>query len=90
VNRLPALRGITWLAQGFALMRAQPGRLLLLAVLLQLVLWLARVPLVGFFVILAMPALSAGLLQASACCAGRHPASTVLFAPWPRDRVATF
>lgn len=63
-------------------MRAQPGRLLFLAVLLQLVLGLARVPLVSFFVIIAMPALSAGLLQAfRMIAAGQRPASTVLFAP---------
>lgn len=63
-------------------MRAQPGRLLFLAVLLQLVLGLARVPLIGFFIIIAMPALSAGLLQAfNMIAAGQRPASTVLFVP---------
>lgn len=82
MNKLPALHGISWLAQGFALMRAQPSRLLFLAVLLQLVLGLARVPLLGFFVVLAMPALSAGLLQAfRMIAAGQRPTSTVLFAP---------
>ena len=64
IRVLPARQGIAWLAQGVALIRAQPARLLFLAVLLQLILGLTRVPLLGLFVILAVPALSAGVLQA--------------------------
>jgi hypothetical protein len=76
------MQGITWLAQSFALLRAQPGRLLLLAVLLQLIIGLTRIPLLGFFIILAIPALSAGLLQAFRLIeTGQRPTSAVLFSP---------
>ena len=82
IKVLPARQGIAWLAQGLALIRAQPARLLFLAVLLQLILGLSRVPLLGLFVILAVPALSAGVLQAFWLVAmGKRFAATVLFAP---------
>ncbi len=82
IKVLPARQGITWLAQGLALIRAQPARLLLLAVLLQLILGLTRVPLLGPIIILAIPALSAGVLQAFWLVAsGKRFAATVLLAP---------
>ncbi len=82
IRVLPARQGIAWLAQGVALIRAQPARLLFLAVLLQLILGLTRVPLLGLFIILAVPALSAGVLQAFwLAAAGKRFAATVLFAP---------
>jgi len=82
IKVLPARQGIAWLAQGLALIRAQPARLLLLALLLQLILGLSRVPLLGLFVILAVPALSAGVLQAFWLIAmGKRFAATVLLAP---------
>ncbi|MGH8034217.1 MAG: hypothetical protein ACREO9_03250, partial [Lysobacterales bacterium] len=47
-----------------------------------LVLGLARVPPLGLFVVLSMPALSAGLLQAfRMIAAGQRPASASLFSP---------
>ncbi|MSQ97858.1 MAG: hypothetical protein EXR85_00945 [Xanthomonadales bacterium] len=82
IKVLPARQGIAWLAQALALIRAQPARLLFLAVLLQLVLGLSRVPVLGLFVILAVPALSAGVLQAFWLVAmGKRFAATVLLAP---------
>ncbi len=82
IRILPARHGIAWLTQSFTLIRAQPGRLLFLAVLLQLILGLTRLPLVGVFVIMAMPALSAGLLQAfQTVAAGQRPATAILFTP---------
>lgn len=82
IRVLPARQGIAWLAQALALIRAQPARLLFLAVLLQLILGLSRVPLLGLFVILAVPALSAGVLQAFWLVAtGQRFAATVLLAP---------
>jgi len=63
-HRLPAGRGLTWLIQSLSLIRAQPARLLFLAVLLQLILGLSQVPVLGMLVILALPAFSAGLLEA--------------------------
>jgi len=82
IKVLPPRQGIAWLAQALALIRAQPARLLFLAVLLQLILGLSRIPLLGLFVILAVPALSAGVLQAFwLAAAGKRFAATVLFAP---------
>ena len=63
-------------------MRSQPARLLFLAVLLQLLLGLTRIPLLGFFIVIAVPALTAGLLQAFGHVAAGKPASSAaLFAP---------
>jgi len=82
IKVLPPRQGMAWLVQGLALIRAQPARLLFLAVLLQLVLGLSRVPLMGLAVILAVPALSAGVLQAFWLVAtGKRFAATVLLAP---------
>jgi hypothetical protein len=61
---LPASRGLAWLLQSLALIRRQPMRLLFLAVLLQLILGLSQVPILGMLVVLALPAFSAGLLEA--------------------------
>jgi hypothetical protein len=78
---LPARQGIAWLAQALHLIRAQPSRMLFLAVLLQLILGLARVPVLGMIIILAVPALSAGILQAFwLAAAGKRITASVLFA----------
>ena len=61
---MPFAQGLAWLLQSLALIRMQPGRLLLIAVLMQLMLGLTRLPLIGFLVILAVPALTAGILEA--------------------------
>ncbi len=81
-RRLPAGRGLTWLIQSLALIRAQAARLLFLAVLLQLILGLTQVPVLGMLVILALPAFSAGLLEAFRRIetGGALPAS-ILFVP---------
>ena len=82
INVLPAGRGLVWLTQSLRLIRSQPSRLLFLALLLQLILGLTRLPLIGVIVIMAMPALSAGLLQAFYLAAsGQTPTSNILFTP---------
>jgi hypothetical protein len=74
-------QGIAWLFQSLALVRAQPGRLLLMAVLLQIIMGLTQVPLVGILLLLSVPALSAGLLQAFHVTAqGGVPSPGLLFA----------
>ena len=79
---LPARQGIAWLLQSLILMRAQPGRLLLMVVLLQLIMGLTQVPLVGLLLILSVPALSAGLLEGFHTTArGGRPAPSLLFVP---------
>ncbi len=89
INLLPARHGFAWLAQSLILMRAQPARLLMLALLLQLILGLARLPLIGIFIIMAVPALSAGFLQAfRLVAAGQRPAMVTLFAPLASGRRA--
>jgi hypothetical protein len=82
IHVLPARAGMEWLKQSWSLILAQPARLLFLAVLLQLVLGLTSLPLVGLFIILAMPALTAGLLQAfNLIAGGQQPGSLTLFSP---------
>jgi hypothetical protein len=81
-ERLPASRGLSWLLQSLALIRRQPARLLFMAVLLQLILGLSQVPVLGMLVILALPAFSAGLLEAfSRVETGRLLPSSTLFVP---------
>ncbi len=82
VRVVPPRHGIAWLVQSMALLRAQPGRLLFIAVLLQIMMGLTQVPMVGFLLILSVPALSAGVLQAIRVTAeGGRPAPTLLFSP---------
>ncbi len=77
---VPPRHGIDWLVQSIALLRSQLGRLLFIAVLLQIMMGLTRVPMVGIFVILSVPALSAGVLQAFRVTAeGGRPAPALLF-----------
>lgn len=79
---VPPRHGIAWLVQSFALLRAQPGRLLLMVVLLQIIMGLTQVPVAGFFLIISVPALSAGLLQAFHVTAtGGRPGPNLLFKP---------
>ncbi len=79
---VPPRHGIAWLVQSMALLRTQPSRLLLIAVLLQIMMGLTQVPLVGFLLILSVPALSAGVLQALLITAeGGRPSPAVLFSP---------
>jgi hypothetical protein len=77
---VPPRHGIAWLVQSMTLLRAQPGRLLFIAVLLQVMMGLTQVPLVGLLLILSVPALSAGVLQAfHVSSEGGRPAPTLLF-----------
>ena len=82
ISVLPASHGLGWLMQSLALVRAQPARLLFLVLLLQLILGLSRLPVLGVLVIIAMPALSAGILQAFRLVAqGQRPTAALLFVP---------
>jgi hypothetical protein len=64
IEVLPPRAGMAWLSQSWTLIRAQTSRLLFLAVMLQLLLGLVQLPLLGIFIVMATPALTAGLLQA--------------------------
>ena len=79
---MPFSQGIAWLVQSFTLMRLQAGRLLLIAVFMQMILGLTQVPLIGFLVIISVPGLSAGILEAfDVTRRGGHPGLTLLFRP---------
>jgi hypothetical protein len=79
---IPASRGIAWLVQSLALLRTQPGRLLLIAVFMQVILGLTQLPLIGMLIILSVPALSAGVLEAfDVASRGGRPVLNLLFKP---------
>lgn len=82
IRVLPTRQGVAWLLQSMALLRAQPSRLLFIAVLLQFMMGLTQLPLIGFLLIISVPALSAGLLQAFRVTAeGGRPSPHLLFLP---------
>ena len=84
---LPAAGGWDWLLQSLALLRAQGARLLLIAVLMQLILSLVQVPILGILVVLSVPGLSAGILEAfHRAGQGMAPPLAVLFAPLTSGR----
>ena len=81
-RRAPASHGFGWLAQSVALLRLQAVRLLLIGLLMQLILGLSQLPLVGLLIILSVPSLTAGLLEAFHVTAlGGRPEVRLLFKP---------
>jgi hypothetical protein len=77
-----ASHGIAWLMQSLSLLRLQAGRLLLIGVLMQLILGLSQVPLISLLVIISVPGLTAGLLEAFHVTArGGAPDIRLLFRP---------
>lgn len=77
-----AASGFSWILQSLALLQRQPARLLLVAVLMQLVLSLTQFPLLGILVVVAVPALNAGILEAFHVTAqGGPPSAGLLFRP---------
>jgi hypothetical protein len=79
--------GMAWLFQALRLLRDQAGRLLLIALLMQLILGLVQVPLLGLLVILCVPGLSAGILEAfHRARRGEAPALGLLFLPLTSSR----
>ena len=81
-RRVPPAHGFAWLVQSLSLLRLQAGRLLLIAVLMQLILGLTQLPLVGFLIIISVPGLTAGLLEAFHVTAhGGQPEIRLLLKP---------
>ena len=81
-RRVPASRGFAWLVQSLSLLRLQAGRLLLIGILMQLILGLSQLPLIGLLVIVSVPGLTAGLLEAFHVTAqGGRPDIRLLFRP---------
>ena len=82
IGPLPAARGGAWFMESLALLRRQASRLLFIAILMQLVLGLVQVPVLGILVVLSVPGLTAGILQAFHVTAhGGAPAMRLLFLP---------
>lgn len=79
---IAAARGAAWVLQSLELLRRQAGRLLFIAILMQLVLGLVQVPLLGILVVLSVPGLTAGILEAfHVTAAGGAPGLRLLFVP---------
>lgn len=88
-RRVPAAHGFGWLTQSLDLLRRQTARLLFLAVLMQLLLGLTQLPLLGLLIVLAVPGLTAGLLEAfNVTAQGGQPALRLLFTPLASGRHA--
>ena len=84
---LPASRGFAWLGQSVAILRLQAGRLLFLAVLMQVIISLVQVPILGLFILLSVPGLNAGILEAfHQAGRGQVPQVSLLFAPLASSR----
>lgn len=81
-SALPFSRGLAWLVQSLALLRMQAGRLILIAVFMQVIMGLTQVPVIGVLIILSVPALSAGVLEAfDVTGRGGTPSLNLLFKP---------
>jgi hypothetical protein len=79
---MPFSQGLAWLLQSLALLRMQTGRLLLIAVIMQVILGLTQVPLIGLLVIISVPGLSAGVLEAfDVTRRGGYPGLSLLLKP---------
>jgi len=63
MRKLPASRGLAWFAGSLALFRAQAARLLLIGLIFQFLVGFAQVGALGFLFVLAIPALTAGVMQ---------------------------
>jgi len=80
MNRVPATRGFAWIAGSLALVRKQPSRLLLMGLVLQFLTGITQAGPLGFLFVMAIPALTAGILQAMYLASlGHRPPLTVLF-----------
>ena len=64
IRKLPAARGLAWLSGSWGLIKRQPIRLLLISLFFQFLLSFSQTGALGLVVILCLPVLSAGLLQA--------------------------
>ncbi len=83
MQKLPAARGLAWLAGSWGLVRRQPVRLLLISLFFQFFLGFSQADLLGLLVVMCLPVLSAGMLQAFYLVeAGERPMLAVLFMPF--------
>lgn len=79
---VPASSGLAWVVQSLELLREQASRLLFIALLMQVILGLVQVPLFGILIVLSIPGLSAGILDAFHVTGrGGRPGLQLLFLP---------
>lgn len=88
-DTLPAGRGMGWLTNSLQLLGRDISRLLLLGLFLQLLAGMTQIGALAILFVLAVPALSAGMLQAlHSVDAGLRPSPTLLFVAFTRpDRL---
>jgi hypothetical protein len=87
IQRLPAARGLAWLSGSWGLIKKQPMRLLLISLFFQFLLSFSQTGALGLVVVLCLPVLSAGLLQAFFLAErGEKPMLAVLFMPFTAKR----
>lgn len=83
IRKLPAARGLAWVSGSWELLKRQPLRLLLISLFFQFLLSFSQMGPLGMVVILCLPVLSAGLLQAFFLVErGEKPMLAVLFMPF--------
>lgn len=82
-KKLPAARGLAWVAGSWELVRRQPLRLMMISLFFQFFLSLSQVEALGLLLILCLPVLSAGMLHAFLEVErGQRPTLAVLFMPF--------
>ena len=91
IQKLPAARGLAWVAGSWGLFKRQPLRLLLISLFFQFFLSFSQAGALGLVVILCLPVLSAGLLHAFLLVEqGEKPLLAVMFMPFAaKDRVGS-
>ena len=83
IRKMPAARGLAWVSGSWGLVKRQPLRLLLISLFFQFLLSFSQMGPLGMVVILCLPVLSAGLLQAFFLVEhGEKPMLAVLFIPF--------
>lgn len=83
MRKLPAARGLAWVAGSWGLVRRQPLRLLLISLFFQFILSFSQTSALGLVVILCLPVLSAGLLHSFFLVEnGGKPMLATLFLPF--------
>jgi len=83
IGKLPVARGMAWVAGSWGLIKRQMLRLLLMSLFFQFLLSFSQTGAFGLVVILCLPVLSAGLLQAFFLVEhGEKPLLAVLFMPF--------
>lgn len=83
IRKMPAARGLAWVSGSWGLVKRQPLRLLMISLFFQFLLSFSQTGAFGLVVVLCLPVLSAGILQAFFLVEhGEKPMLAVLFMPF--------